>query len=250
MPQWMNMPKRASRHHFMRASRWSLVSCDWAWQKDDPRNSRIAKATRDMFRGIRAMISTLGDNTKQRRALRMTEFNSQMFPVSDLQLIHQDVITCQRCRRLRSYCLDVAATKRRAFVKWNYWGKPVPGFGDPNARLWIIGLAPAAHGANRTGRVFTGDRSGDFLFAALHRAGFASQPTSTSRDDGLRLNDCFISASVRCAPPGNKPSPREQGNCAGFLDREWDSLTHKRVILALGKIAWDATIALAKRNRS
>jgi uracil-DNA glycosylase family 4 len=170
--------------------------------------------------------------------------------MSSLQALHDDVVNCNRCRRLRSYCCDVAATKRRAFMQWDYWGKPVPGFGDPNARLWIIGLAPAAHGANRTGRVFTGDRSGDFLFAALHRAGFASQPTSTSRDDGLRLNDCFISASVRCAPPGNKPSPREQGNCAGFLDREWDSLTQKRVILALGKIAWDATIALAKRNRS
>src|SRR4051812_12060800 len=171
-----------------------------------------------------------------------------MFPVADLQLLYQDVITCQRCRRLRSYCLDVAATKRRAFVEWNYWGKPVAGFGDPDARLWIIGLAPAAHGANRTGRVFTGDRSGDFLFAGLHRVGYANQPRSVRRDDGLALRDCYVSATARCAPPGNKPLPVEVANCSGFLDREWSLLRRKRVILALGGIAWDAALALALRH--
>ena len=127
-------------------------------------------------------------------------------------------------------------------------GKPVPGFGDPRARLWIIGLAPAAHGANRTGRVFTGDRSGDFLFAALHRVGYANQPTSVSRNDGLKLRDCYVSASVRCAPPANKPTPREQLNCSTYLDREWELLARKRVILALGKIAWDASLSLLSRN--
>jgi len=167
-----------------------------------------------------------------------------------LAVLQTEIINCSRCPRLVEWRERVAREKVRRFAGEQYWGKPVPSLGELSARLLIIGLAPAAHGGNRTGRVFTGDRSGDFLFAALHRAGFASQPTSTSRDDGLRLNDCFISASVRCAPPGNKPSPREQGNCASFLDREWDSLTQKRVILALGKIAWDATIALAKRNRS
>lgn len=162
--------------------------------------------------------------------------------------LHERVIACDRCPRLRKYCLGVARTRRRAFMEWEYWGRPVPGFGDPDARLWIIGLAPAAHGANRTGRVFTGDRSGDFLYAALHRAGFANQPTSTRSDDGLTLCDCYISAAVRCAPPANKPLPREASRCAMFLDEEWDLLHRKRAILALGKIAWDATIAMARRK--
>ncbi len=168
--------------------------------------------------------------------------------MKSLQLLNEQVVQCRRCRRLRRYCEGIAQTKRRAFLHWDYWGKPVPGFGDPQARLWIIGLAPAAHGANRTGRVFTGDRSGDFLFAALHRAGLASQPTSTSRDDGLLLWDCYISAAVRCAPPANKPLPRESANCSAFLDREWDLLAGKRTILALGRIAWDATLALVRRK--
>jgi uracil-DNA glycosylase family 4 len=162
--------------------------------------------------------------------------------------LHLDVAECDRCERLRTYCGEVAREKRRAFSAWDYWGKPVAGFGDPAAQVWIIGLAPAAHGANRTGRVFTGDRSGDFLFAAMHRVGMASQPTSVSRDDGLKLHNCYISATARCAPPANKPSIDEVANCAEFLDREWNLLARKRVILALGKIAWDASLALARRN--
>jgi uracil-DNA glycosylase family 4 len=165
-----------------------------------------------------------------------------------LNQLHIEVENCTRCQRLRAYCADIAQTKRRQFIEWNYWGKPVAGFGDPKARLWIIGLAPAAHGANRTGRMFTGDRSGDFLYAALHRAGFANQPTSISSDDGLKLRDCYISATARCAPPANKPLPDEAANCSSFLDREWDLLKHKRVILALGKIAWDAALSLARRH--
>jgi uracil-DNA glycosylase len=167
---------------------------------------------------------------------------------ASLNELNTRIITCNRCDRLRTHCCAVAIEKRRAYADWDYWGRPVPGFGDPNARLWIVGLAPGAHGANRTGRVFTGDRSGDFLFAALHRVGFANQPASVSRDDGLKLRDCYISAAVRCAPPGNKPLPVEQETCAGFLDEEWRSLRRKRVILALGKIAWDATIGMSRRN--
>jgi uracil-DNA glycosylase len=165
-----------------------------------------------------------------------------------LRVLSAEVVGCTRCPRLRTYCQTVARDKRRAYVDWDYWGKPVPGFGDPRAKIWIVGLAPGAHGANRTGRVFTGDRSGDFLFAALHRMGMANQPTSTHRDDGLRLDGIYISAAVQCAPPGNKPLPIEIVNCSEYLDREWDLLRDVRVLLALGKIAWDAILVLAQRH--
>jgi uracil-DNA glycosylase family 4 len=161
-------------------------------------------------------------------------------------LLHRDVTECERCPRLREYGAKVAPAKR--YADWDYWGRPVPGFGDPRSHLWIIGLAPAAHGGNRTGRIFTGDRSGDFLFAALHRVGMANQPTSVHRDDGLALVDCYISATARCAPPANKPLPEEIANCSVFLGREWKLLDRKRVILALGKIAWDAALQLARRQ--
>jgi uracil-DNA glycosylase len=167
---------------------------------------------------------------------------------NNLVQLHQRIDDCCRCSRLRSYCAEIAKEKRRAYLEWDYWGKPIAGFGDPKGLLWIIGLAPAAHGGNRTGRVFTGDRSGDFLYAGLHRASFANQATSVRRGDGLELTDCYISAAVRCAPPGNKPLPQEIENCAGYLDEEWKLLKNKRVILALGKIAWDAAIALAGRQ--
>jgi uracil-DNA glycosylase family 4 len=168
--------------------------------------------------------------------------------VKSLNQLHERVAACNRCARLRTYCGEVAIAKRRAFTDWDYWGKPVPGFGDERAWLWIIGLAPAAHGANRTGRIFTGDRSGDFLFAALHRAGLANQATSIRAGDGLKLTGCYISATARCAPPANKPLPDEVVACGDFLDAEWRLLTHKRVLFALGKIAWDAALALAERN--
>lgn len=169
-------------------------------------------------------------------------------PKVDWEQLNRDIVQCTRCPRLRDHCLSVAQTRRRAYVDQVYSGRPITGFGDRNARIWIVGLAPGAHGANRTGRVFTGDRSGDFLYAALHRAGYANQPTSTAIDDGLKLKDVFISAAARCAPPGNKPLPTELAACAPFLEAEWTLLRKKRVILALGRIAWDAALRLARSN--
>lgn len=165
-----------------------------------------------------------------------------------LPVLSSEIVHCARCPRLRGHCQTVAREKRRAYADWDYWGKPVGGFGDARARIWIVGLAPGAHGANRTGRVFTGDRSGDFLFAALHRIGLANQGQSVNRQDGLKLKDVYISAAVRCAPPGNKPLPREIANCSEYLDREWDLLGDVRVMFALGKIAWDAVLGLARRH--
>ena len=150
------------------------------------------------------------------------------------------MIACERCPRLRAHCEQVAREKRRAYLDQEYWGRPVPGFGDPRARLVIVGLAPGAHGSNRTGRMFTGDASGDWLYAALHRAGFASQPDSVSRDDGQRLRDCWITAAGRCAPPGNKPTPAELDRCRPYLAAELRLLTRTRVVLALGRIGHEA----------
>src|SRR6266853_1172826 len=139
--------------------------------------------------------------------------------------LNREIIACTRCPRLIAHCQKVGKEKRRAYLTWDYWARPVPGFGDPNARLLILGLAPGAHGSNRTGRPFTGDGSGNFMYPVLHKAGFASQPTAIRREDGLRLIDAYITAAVRCAPPENKPSPEEIGNCATFLDREFAALT-------------------------
>jgi uracil-DNA glycosylase family 4 len=152
------------------------------------------------------------------------------------------VIQCRRCPRLVAWREEVARVKRAAFADEEYWGRPLPGFGDPHASIMVLGLAPAAHGGNRTGRIFTGDRSGDWLFAALWRAGLANQPTSVSRDDGLRLRGCYVTASVRCAPPGNRPLLSERGNCQPYLERELALLRSLRVIVCLGGFAWDAAL--------
>jgi len=160
----------------------------------------------------------------------------------DWQALESSILTCRLCPRLVAWREEVARVKRRAYRDEDYWGKPVPGFGDGNARILIVGLAPGAHGANRTGRMFTGDSSGDFLYAALHRAGFASQPTSRGRCDGLTLQDAYISAACRCAPPDNKPAPDELAACWPFLTQELALLRNVRVVVALGRIAFDAVL--------
>lgn len=165
-----------------------------------------------------------------------------------LAALNARVIACVRCERLRSYCLGVAEEKKRAWREWDYWGKPVPSFGDPNARALIVGLAPGAHGSNRTGRPFTGDGSGNFLYPVLYETGFASQPTAASLNDGMKLRDLWITSVVRCAPPGNKPLPEELGNCAPFLDEEMAALRNVRVIVCLGKIGFEGVVQHLKRT--
>ena len=165
---------------------------------------------------------------------------------SQLAILQRQVIACERCPRLVAHCREVARVKRRAYQDWDYWGKPVPSFGDPAARLLIVGLAPGAHGSNRTGRMFTGDRSGEYLYRVLHATGFASQPESRSRDDGLLLRGAYITAAVRCAPPGNKPLPGEIRNCRGYLERELDLLQSVRVVVALGRVAFDVYLSILR----
>jgi len=161
-----------------------------------------------------------------------------------LQRVTDNVVNCFKCPRLVAWRELVATEKRAAYREWTYWGRPVPGFGDPEAKLLLVGLAPAAHGGNRTGRIFTGDRSGDWVFGALHRAGFANQPTSISRDDGLQLTDAYVSACVRCAPPGNRPTPLERDACLPYLARELALLRNVRVIVCLGAFAYEGIAGL------
>jgi uracil-DNA glycosylase family 4 len=171
-----------------------------------------------------------------------------MAGVTSLALLNERIVACELCPRLREHCAGVAHVRRRAYADWEYWGRPVPSFGDPKARVLALGLAPGAHGSNRTGRMFTGDGSGDFLYPVLHAAGFASQPNATARDDGMQLTGLWIGAVVRCAPPGNKPSPEEQRNCAPWLDVEMRLVKNLRVVVCLGRIAFDGLLAHAART--
>ena len=163
-----------------------------------------------------------------------------------LQQLAGEIVECEQCPRLREYCREIGKIKRRAYRNWNYWSKPVPGFGDPQARVLIIGLAPGAHGANRTGRMFTGDSSGDYLYRALYETGYASQPESRSIDDGLELKDLYIAAAGRCAPPDNKPAREELARCRPFLEREINALAEVRVVVALGMIAFQTYLSILR----
>jgi uracil-DNA glycosylase family 4 len=167
-------------------------------------------------------------------------------PSLPIYRLQQEILQCDRCPRLREHCASIAAVKRRAYREWEYWGRPVPAFGDSQARVLILGLAPGAHGSNRTGRMFTGDRSGDVLYSVLYRTGFASQPDSTSRDDGMKLHDLWITASAHCAPPGNKPTPEEVRNCRPFLEQELALLPNLKVVVALGRLAFDNYLEILK----
>jgi uracil-DNA glycosylase family 4 len=160
----------------------------------------------------------------------------------DLPRIRDEIVVCRKCPRLVAWREEAARVKVARFADQEYWARPVPGFGDPGAAILVVGLAPAAHGGNRTGRIFTGDRSGDFLFASMHRAGFANQPTSVSRDDGLDLTGAYVAAVNRCAPPGNKPTPEERDACLPYLEREIAALDELRVVVALGSFAWDGVL--------
>ena len=171
-----------------------------------------------------------------------------MAEAATLATLNARIVSCELCPRLRAHCTEVARTRRRAYADWEYWGRPVPSFGDPKARVMALGLAPGAHGSNRTGRPFTGDGSGDFLYPVLHEAGFASQPKAVSRDDGMKLSGLWITAMARCAPPGNKPTPEELRNCAPWLDQEMKLLTDLRVVLCLGRIAFDGLLAHEMRT--
>jgi uracil-DNA glycosylase len=170
-----------------------------------------------------------------------------MTTMSWLTILNREIVACTRCPRLVAHRAEIARVKRRAYLSWEYWGKPVAGFGDPEARVLVIGLAPGAHGSNRTGRPFTGDASGKFMYPVLYEMGFASQPTAIDRNDGMTLTDLYITAAVRCAPPDNKPLPEELTACARFLDRELAGLRNVKVVVALGKIGFEAYLNYLKR---
>jgi len=171
-------------------------------------------------------------------------------PPRTLETLNAQIVNCERCPRLRTHCTEVARVRRRAYAEWEYWGRPVPSFGDPHARVLALGLAPGAHGSNRTGRPFTGDGSGDFLYPVLYEAGFASLPRASSRDDGMKLNDLWITSVARCAPPGNKPTPEELRNCAPWMDAEMTLLKNLRVVVCLGRIAFDGLLMREHRLKS
>jgi uracil-DNA glycosylase family 4 len=204
---------------------------------------QLTSASDTRARSPRPTSGSAGSSARRGSAACGEGSRDPSWNVADIAALADEVVACTRCPRLRAHCAETARVKVRRFREQEYWGRPVPSFGDPRARLLIVGLAPAAHGANRTGRMFTGDDSGNWLYRALHEAGFASQPASLHRDDGLSLRQAYITAAAHCAPPDNRPTPAEIAACRPFLVRELALLDQVRVVLALGQIAWDAVLA-------
>src|SRR5450631_662213 len=187
-----------------------------------------------------------GTWARQANSSLLYHLGHSVLEILTLEIVNKEILACVRCPRLREHSAEVAQLKRRAYRDETYWGLPVPSFGDPAARVLVLGLAPGAHGSNRTGRMFTGDRSGDILYKVLHQTGFASRPASVSREDGLTLHDLYITAAAHCAPPGNKPTPEELRNCRPWFERELELLPNLKVVVALGKIAFDVYLDVLK----
>jgi uracil-DNA glycosylase family 4 len=199
------------------------------------------------IQALRARSIKDRDSTVLEWQVRCPTIEAMTSSPKTLDELNARIVKCERCPRLREHCTEIARVRRRAYADWEYWGRPVPSFGDPRARVLILGLAPGAHGSNRTGRPFTGDGSGDFLYPVLHETGFASQPRGVSLEDGMRLNGLWITSVARCAPPGNKPTPEELRNCTPWLDEEMRLLGNLRVVVCLGRIAFDGLLAWAQR---
>lgn len=225
------------------SARWGLAAQDTQWQKAI--GYLMGRSQPGCGVPERETEAGACSNPARRRDVESSPMASSS---SELDELNARIVGCERCARLREHCTQIASVRRRAFADWEYWGRPVPSFGDPRARVLILGLAPGAHGSNRTGRPFTGDGSGDFLYPVLYQAGFASQPRAVSRDDNMKLDGLWITSVVRCAPPGNKPTPEELRNCTPWLDEELSLLKNLRVVVCLGRIAFDGLLAWAQRT--
>ena len=237
------------RYHFPDRSTFIQAASSFAAHTGHPGNAPVRTGAPPNNAGFETAAVTAAPAAAATAVRRVICTHRTLYGVR-LQDLQRQIIACNRCPRLREHCQTVARVKRRAYRDEDYWGRPVPSFGDPNARLVIIGLAPAAHGANRTGRIFTGDRSGDFLFQALCNTGFANQPTSSRKDDGLKLTDAWITCPVHCAPPGNKPLPEEIANCRPYLEQELKLLKNAQVIVVLGRIAFDTYLTLKAERKA
>ena len=238
------------RYHFPDRSTFIHAASSFAAHTGHPGKAAVRTGVPPSIAGFETAPDTAAPAAATATAVRLVICPHRTLNGVRLQELQRQIVACNQCPRLREHCQTVARVKRRAYLGDDYWGRPVPSFGDPKARLVIIGLAPGAHGANRTGRVFTGDRSGDFLYQALFNTGFASQPTSTRIDDGLKLIDAWITCPVHCAPPDNKPLPDEIARCRPYLEQELQLLKNAQVIVVLGRIAFDTYLSIRGERKA